>query len=916
MEKGKGQMYSEIQQAITSLLSVCDGAYTHDGQGFNKIDAGFCRWLVSKSPDWSGASAYRAWEVLRKYKGQLAGMGIMYDAIPIPQKDAPRPQKKEPERKPLKIIWLTNGAFAISFPYDPLIVAQVRVIPGAKFDRQGKLWRAPLSIDSAEPVLRLAHDHGFELADSTGEDIVAYIDGLEKAKEASKATESTLLVEGVGGILRPFQSAGVAYASNRERCFIADEMGLGKTVQALCTIHYKKVYPALVVCPASLKWNWHKEARKWIPDRSIHVIEAGQNGGIRQGDVTIINYDLLRKHRDTLIARKFQAIILDESHYVKEKKAARTQAAKAIAENIPVRLALTGTPVLNRPVELCSQLDILGRLEEFGGWWKFVHRYCNPADAPIWMGDYSFKPLGDIKIGDEIIGWHRPTKQRKPTSKQKYTQRTLCKSIVLNIHKHKAKVIKVTLESGTTIRCTPDHKWLGTNKGRNGICYVSPKVGVNLCRTIDPTSPVGPSLLRTAAWLAGIYDGEGCGASIAQSPSHNPELYKKIGEALDAIGIKNTKISGAYDGFLITGGRQNLVNFLNITNPVRRQTNRLDKSILTGKFRTPDKIISIVPCGEEEVIGITTTTGNYIVWGYASKNCGAHRNRFGLDTSGATHLEELNDKLRSICYVRRSKKDVLPELPDKVRSVIEVDIDNRKEYDAAEGDTIGWLKGRAAQDAAFVASIAHLPEDAQVEAKRQRANEAGEKAARAEALVRIEALKQLAVKGKMTAIKEWVETFMESDQKLVIFAHHRSVQQELLRELEGAERIFAEDDPQDRQRNVDRFQELPDCRLIICSLQAGGVGITLTAASNVLFTELGWTPAGMEQAVDRCHRIGQKDSVTAYWMIGKETIDVEIAELLESKAKVVDAATNGAGAVAQESMLKELVDNLMRKGAK
>ena len=95
---------------------------------------------------------------------------------------------------------------------------------------------------------------------------------------------------------------------------------------------------------------------------------------------------------------------------------------------------------------------------------------------------------------------------------------------------------------------------------------------------------------------------------------------------------------------------------------------------------------------------------------------------------------------------------------------------------------------------------------------------------------------------------------------------------------------------------------------------AGSVGITLTAASNVAFVEFGWNPSVHDQAEDRTHRIGQKNSVTAWWLVARNTIDGEIVGLIEDKRETIHAAVEGGGAAGQESMLKELVAKLMKKG--
>lgn len=169
--------------------------------------------------------------------------------------------------------------------------------------------------------------------------------------------------------LKPFQTVGVGYAVVARRCFIADEMGLGKTIQALVALEANDAFPAVVVCPAMLKGNWANEIRRFLPHRSVEVV-AGRKAYPATADITIVNYDVLPFWADALAQPV--ALVLDESHYCKNIGSAkapvkRTAAAKKLAESVPAEgyvLCLTGTPLENRPIELLSQLQIMGRLED------------------------------------------------------------------------------------------------------------------------------------------------------------------------------------------------------------------------------------------------------------------------------------------------------------------------------------------------------------------------------------------------------------------------------------------------------------------------------------------------------------------------------------------------------------------------
>ena len=269
-------------------------------------------------------------------------------------------------------------------------------------------------------------------------------------------------------------------------------------------------------------------------------------------------------------------------------------------------------------------------------------------------------------------------------------------------------------------------------------------------------------------------------------------------------------------------------------------------------------------------------------WHYAKHYCNARNNGFGWDFNGASNTAELHKELIDTIMLRRVKSDVLTDLPDKIHSFVPVELDNEAEYHKAESDFIGWVR----QNKGAVAA---------------------ERASNAEVLASIEALKQLAVQGKMKQAIAWIQDFLDADGKLVVFAVHKFVIDALMTAFKGiAVKIDGSVMNEDRQRAVDVFQHNPEVRLFVGNIKAAGVGITLTAASNVAFLELPLTPGDLSQAEDRCHRIGQKDSVGIHMLLAAGTIEERIAGLLDKKRRVLDAVLDGK-ITEQESLLTELM---------
>lgn len=256
--------------------------------------------------------------------------------------------------------------------------------------------------------------------------------------------------------------------------------------------------------------------------------------------------------------------------------------------------------------------------------------------------------------------------------------------------------------------------------------------------------------------------------------------------------------------------------------------------------------------------------------------------------------EALNRKLRARCYVRREKRDVLPELPPIQRSRVVLPIDNRREYSQAERDVIAYVYEAAARDADFLASIAHLSSDEQAHKTKQHQWSKAAAAERAAALARINALKTLASKGKLAAVKAWAMDFLETGEPLILFADRIETQKAIIAAFPDCASVTGDMQAEERTANVDRFQTDPDCKLIVCSLGAAREGLTMTRASNVAFAELGWTPGAHDQAEARCYgRMSDLHGANAWYLVGEETIDLDIEELIAEKRAVVDALTTG-----------------------
>jgi SWI/SNF-related matrix-associated actin-dependent regulator of chromatin subfamily A-like protein 1 len=246
---------------------------------------------------------------------------------------------------------------------------------------------------------------------------------------------------------------------------------------------------------------------------------------------------------------------------------------------------------------------------------------------------------------------------------------------------------------------------------------------------------------------------------------------------------------------------------------------------------------------------------------FGQRYCGAKHNGFGWDLSGASNLQELSTHLRSTVMIRRTKAEVLPQLPPKIRTVIEL-------Y-----PTVGMKR-----------LLKH--EMDLYEARYMKVNHSS---INRDDLAR---LRHQTALSKVPLETEYVTEVLDGGvEKLVLFAHHRDVIAELEEALSKFKPVtlIGGTSPQDRQRAIDAFQTNPGVRLFIGNIQAAGTGITLTASSRCIFAELSWVPAELGQCEDRLHRIGTSDSVTVQHLVLEGSLDAMMVHVLLKKQKILDA---------------------------
>ncbi len=729
------------------------------------------------------------------------------------------------------------------------------------------------------------------------------------------------------GFLTSYQREGVARALSwpNESGLFVWSAGSGKTLAGILWALSAGPAISIVVTKAAIRPSWDRQIREYTRGVELRSLigESPDPAALASFDparpvIFITGYDTLPAWIGALERLRPARVVFDEIHRAKSHqrwdaeqswedegkvkfslKENQAAACLRLSKVTRHRLGLTATPIRDRVRDLWAQLDLV-RPGDFGGFWPFAKRYCNTPDAPIWMADYSFRPLGEIKVGDSVIGWIR--KHGSRTKSARGPRRVLARSVVTHVQRREAEIVELEMQSGRKIRCTPDHQWLTTNRfGSNvdnqdrddairsavsmgatykqagspfGLSvpsvwrvvhfdktyeYLPAKVGRPLCFVANPDSPdLTPDQAWAAAWLGGVYDGEGHDNFIAQSQKHNPEAFARIGEALEALGVPAmpAKEGASCGGWRISGGRDGLLHFQKIVRSVRFPK-VADRTMLTGKFRKhPDPVVRIKPLGMGEVISLTTTTGNYVAWGYASKNCAARENPFGgMDTRGSSNLEELQ---RRLGFVVHSVPHSLANrsLPPARRLVTFIPIAQQVR---AEGSR-NLIRGALHRGAAGLR----------------------------------EALLMEAASRKRKIILDHVLDAIDGKLKIVIFTGRKidveSIRAAIAKKAPGCPLWAATGNDSPEQRDAWRLEYMaaPGPAVFVATGESCGEGQDYQDTDLGIMAMLPYTPGQVIQYEGRWVRLGMRRPVEIRYFVAEGTIDEHVSAILLEKLPAIE----------------------------
>ncbi|NWT12474.1 SMAL1 protein, partial [Vireo altiloquus] len=300
-----------------------------------------------------------------------------------------------------KCVLISRSRFEVDIGYSVEVIGVFKQMDSRNYDMNTRRWNFLLE-DYPKLMGELLSLVSVEVEPLPEAVIKTFAAHLQRSPSQTDIPDADLSVvdSKIVTSLMPFQREGVNFAISRNgRLLLADDMGLGKTIQAICiAAYYQQEWPLLVVTPSSVRFTWAEAFHRWLPSlspESTNVIVSGKDN-LTGSLINIISFDLLSRI-DKQLKSTFQVVIVDESHFLKNTKTARCQAAMPLLKAAKRVILLSGTPAMSRPAELYTQIAAI-QPTFFPQFHSFGLRYCDARKMP-WGWDYSGSSnLNELKI--------------------------------------------------------------------------------------------------------------------------------------------------------------------------------------------------------------------------------------------------------------------------------------------------------------------------------------------------------------------------------------------------------------------------------------------------------------------------------------------------------------------------------------
>lgn len=333
-------------------------------------------------------------EELERKKRKLNA--VLNDELPEEIAKEKEEVKEKTEAKPKAKIEITDdGVITLIHKYDQRVIPKYHFIKQIKFNRGLKRWECNIGDADYETcrfffkIFKEIPQFDWLISDEAIKAIKKKTQAHEKLMRESKEVRELKSKKDIDIDLShmkmepyPYQKVGIAFLNKVNGVgMIGDSMGIGKSLQAIGYTSYNKLH-TVIVCPASLKYNWQLEIDKFTDRTSVVLTEfdpSTLSHKNKLADYVIINYDQLDKYQNYLAKHKFDCVVLDESQYIMNLQSKRTKSVFKYFKKIPHRVCLSGTPIKNKPIEFYAQLKFL-RSDLFSNKMKYALRYCDAKE--------------------------------------------------------------------------------------------------------------------------------------------------------------------------------------------------------------------------------------------------------------------------------------------------------------------------------------------------------------------------------------------------------------------------------------------------------------------------------------------------------------------------------------------------------
>lgn len=281
---------------------------------------------------------------------------------------------------------------------------------------------------------------------------------------------------------------------------------------------------------------------------------------------------------------------------------------------------------------------------------------------------------------------------------------------------------------------------------------------------------------------------------------------------------------------------------------------------------------------------------------FAFRYCDPHNNGYGWNFNGASNLEELGMKLRNSFMIRREKADVLKELPPKIIQLIELPANSQAEKQALKNEQKAKeILDKMNQYKIDLEILKQTHKNTSTKEYKNQVEELKKGISTSLSMGEIARLRHNTARAKLPQSIDFIKNILLEDetQKVIIFAHHKDIIDGLEKGLADFKSVKIDGSikKENRQDIVNEFQNNQKIRIFIGSIHACSEGITLTKANRVIFCEIDWTPAKMNQAEDRAHRIGQEDTVFIQYLLLEKSYDARMMQMVLEKRENIEQVT-------------------------